>query len=81
MVDRKIENGSIYVLDYDLPVGDECTRAFYRKSKKILAKNGYSGKSTKSVLKLHDEQTARAIFDLAAKCGTVHVYRAKKLDF
>jgi len=71
---------SIWIVDYDLE-DKPCRRQFYREIEKLMGKTGLSDASSSySVVTVKNEKTARALHDLAGRCGRAHLYQARQVD-
>ena len=71
---RKKEDEPRFLVDYDLPQKERCTRKFYKKMKDPKFKGC---KSTNSVVLTDDREKARAIHKKASKCGKSNLYKIK----
>jgi len=78
--DKPSKRSSLWIVDYDL-TDAPCRRQFYREVKKVMGETGLArASSSRSVVAVKDEKTARTVYALAAACGVSHLYRATPED-
>jgi hypothetical protein len=70
----------LFIVDYDIPIEVKNRRTFYRRLRIILEAHGLiADKSTQSVWFVDNREIAEAIYALASRYGSAHLYEAVKL--
>jgi hypothetical protein len=78
--DNPSKKRTVWIVDYDL-IDKPCRRQFYREVRKVLGETGLAAaSSSRSVVAVKDEKTARTVYALAAACGISHLYQATPED-
>jgi hypothetical protein len=77
---KRTKTKSIWLVDYDLEDAP-CRQRFYREVKKVMGKTGLADASSSfSVVAVKDKEIPKTVYDLAAKCGRAHLYKAMQAD-
>jgi len=77
-----MDDGRVYVVEYDIPAIPRIRMRFYREIRQFLD-NGekLTRYSTQSVIITEDEVFAKAIYIIATKYGKARLYKAYPIEY
>jgi hypothetical protein len=77
-----MDDGRVYVVEYDIPAVPKIRMRFYREIRQFLDNGEKLAKySTQSVIITDDEALAKMIYLIASKYGKSRIYRAYPIEY